>query len=159
VQSRANFRAPLRAVTAIGDDNVWAVGDAGLIVHRDSNGWHEVPNPAPIGDLTTIQMFGQGEEGWAGGTMPGPQPTSPLMPVLLHYHDGQWQSDPSISSGEINSVHFAGGYGWAAGYEAINGIERIWGYNNGAWHTDSIPPAGQCVGFYGPWIALSKIYQ
>ena len=159
VQSRTGFRAPLRAIAVIGDDNVWAVGDAGLIVHHDSNGWHEVPNPAPTGDLTTIQMFGQGEEGWAGGTMPGPQPTSPLMPVLLHYHDGQWQRDSSISSGEIHSLHFVGDYGWAAGYESINGAEHIWSYNNGVWHTDSIPPAGQCVGFYGPLTAVRTINQ
>jgi hypothetical protein len=137
VQSRAVFRAPLRAVAVIGDDNVWAVGDAGLIVHRDSNGWHEVANPAPTGDLTTIQMFGQGEEGWAGGSIIPPRNDEPLQGLLLHYQYGIWQRVPPPQGySVIQSLHFAGGGGWAVGSLPAPDAS-IARYEDGAWITES----------------------
>ncbi len=35
VEHAASFSAPLRAVVAFADNDIWVVGDNGLIVHRD----------------------------------------------------------------------------------------------------------------------------
>ncbi|HMA36801.1 MAG TPA: hypothetical protein VKY74_20265 [Chloroflexia bacterium] len=122
------FRAPLQAIVALADDNVWAVGDAGLIVHQDASGWHEVPQPVPDANLTTIQMLGNGDEGWAAGA----RPTDQL--VLLHYHDGQWQQDLSLTGpGVIDSLHLVPGGGYAVGAGAG------WRYTKTGWGSEAIP--------------------
>ena len=38
-QFRDQFRAWLTAVSVLPDDDVWAVGNAGLIVHKTPDGW------------------------------------------------------------------------------------------------------------------------
>ena len=140
VTSRGTFRAWLTAVVAISDENVWAVGDNGLIVHRDATGWHEMPNPVPDASLLTLQMFSNGEEGWAGGG-------SSQGSVLLHYKDGSWQRDASFNapnSGPITGLHFAAGGGWAVNSNSI------WRYANGSWHREPEPspcPDTQCYSY------------
>ena len=142
------WRAPLRAVVAVSDANVWAVGDQGLILHRDGSGWHELPSPAPAASLTTIQMFGQGEEGWAGGTVTAVDQLP--VPVLLHFQSGGWTRDPSIAGpGSIQSLHFAGPSGWATGQlhppvsPAPPGVDpnasMLWHYSSGRWRLEPTP--------------------
>jgi len=120
--STARFRAPLHSISAITDSNIWAVGEHGLIVHLDASGWHEVANPLPDATLSTIQMLGDGEEGWAAGDTPDGLSSSQ---VLLHYRDGGWTVDSSLSgSTSVTGLHFAPGGGWAVG------PYRIWQYSN-----------------------------
>src|SRR3954469_18803594 len=118
------FRAPLLSVVTTGPD-VYAVGEHGLIVHRDASGWHEMANPVPDATLLTLQMLGGGTEGWAAGY----RPTSSVYAkeaVLLHYTNGSWQRDDSITgSFAITGLHFAPGSGWAVG------TNSIWRYHNG----------------------------
>jgi hypothetical protein len=139
-----SLRAPLWAVSAVADNNVWFVGERGLIVHYDGSQYREIPNPMPDATLRTIQMFGQGEEGWAGGYR---QEESKWFPVLLHYIGGEWRQDHSISGdgrqGVIESLHFApGGNGWLTLYGAL------FNYRDGTWHQESQLP-NPCGEGYG----------
>src|SRR5688500_6244365 len=84
--ARYEFRSILHAVSAISDSNVWVVGERGLLSRFDGARWLEVPNPLPDSVLLTLQMFGEGEEGWAGGYQ-SPQTPSGGTPILLHYKD------------------------------------------------------------------------
>jgi hypothetical protein len=131
------FRAPLRALSAISTTNIWAVGDQGLIVHKDVDGWHEVSTPVPSATFTTIQMFGGGEEGWAAGfdTIAPPQAPTETVGILLHYQDGAWrQSTRLADAGALRSLHFPSATnGWLAG-------DTIWHYQSGAWSQQSVPP-------------------
>jgi hypothetical protein len=134
VSEYQQFRAWLKAVVAVSDDNVWAVGDAGLVAHRDGRGWSEVGGVSSLAYMTTIQMLGNGEEGWAGGTLRYSTKGPNGDPMMLHYRNGQWLRDTSVNfSGGINSLHFAPGGGWAVGAD-------IWHYQSGAW-TKERPPA------------------
>jgi hypothetical protein len=134
-----DFPSPVLSLAAVSDNNVWVVGDTGLLAHKDANGWHSVANPVPTGTLTTIQMFGTGAEGWAGGftLIPGTPGTEDWLPVLLHYINGSWQFDPSISSasgpGSIQGIHFTPSAGWAVGGK------RIWRYDGGRWVEEAEP--------------------
>jgi hypothetical protein len=75
-----DFRAPLRAAVMVNQD-VWVVGEQGLIARRQNGTWDEVANPVPDAQLLTLQMLGNGDEGWASGF----RPTS-----------GGWRSEPVI---------------------------------------------------------------
>jgi len=57
-------RGPLRDVVSLATDDVWAVGDAGLIVHWDGAEWTEVPSPT-TDDLLAIAT--RGGQMWAVG--------------------------------------------------------------------------------------------
>ena len=132
------FRAPVRAVVAPSDTNVWAVGDAGLILHRDGSGWHEMSSPVPGANLTTIQMFGSGTEGWAAGAVTTGDGTAAVM---LHYLGGTWQQDTAFSGPSTpKSLHFAGGGGFAMGSGAA------WRYGNGHWVAENVPCLGGGLG-------------
>jgi hypothetical protein len=119
--STYSFRAPLRAIVAISDDNVWAVGDERLIVHKDASGWQEVGDLTGLpenSNFTTLQMFSNGEEGWAAGNTETKTETQfDVRAFTVHLADGRVHkvtlagTDPSV----INSLHFADGDGWAVG--------------------------------------------
>lgn len=146
-----SFRAPLNAAVLVGNDEVWAVGNSGLIVHRTAGRWTEVPNPVPGANLTALQMLGAGDEGWAAGYIPGENNSS--EPVLLHYAGGRWERDNSITGqGPIYSLHFAQGGGWAVGQPGI------WRYHNGAWTKEQEPnpcPDARCFETYYAVRAIS----
>jgi hypothetical protein len=158
-----NFRAPLWAAVDLLNGDVWVVGERGLIVHRQNDTWSEVAGPVPDAQLLTLQMFGNGDEGWAAGFVPvsgGGRPE----PVLLHYKDGQWKLDDSIKGlGSINALHFAQGGGWAVGDAGI------WRYHNNEWTKEQEPnpcPDTGCFETYSAvrainadeaWIAGSRI--
>jgi len=130
-----SFPAPLRALVWLNGANIWAVGDSGLIVHRDGSGWHQLNSPVAGANLNAIQMFGNGEEGWAAGSVLDNSTKQP-QPTLLHYKNGQWQQDNSIpGSGDIASLSFVadGSAGWLVG--AIG----IWHYQNGSWGQENVP--------------------
>ncbi|GIV96706.1 MAG: hypothetical protein KatS3mg057_1363 [Herpetosiphonaceae bacterium] len=127
------FAHPLNEVVAISASEVWAVGDNGLIVHRDTSGWRSVEQPLPGATLTAIQMFGSGEEGWAGGFLPPLSGPDYPQVVLLHYQHGQWRQEPSVSGpGSIEELHFTGQVGWAAG-------DDVWRYEAGSWVQEPEP--------------------
>lgn len=125
---------PLNALSVVSPTNIWAVGENGLIVHKDANGWRAIERPVPGATLTTIQMFGSGGEGWAAGSLPS-NGADMRETVLLHYQDGRWQRDTSApNAGAIEALHFVDGAGWAVG-------DTIWRYNAGRWSQEVTPPA------------------
>lgn len=146
------FRAPLWSAVIV-NTNIWAVGERGLIVHFDNTKWSEVQSPVPDAQLLTLQMLGNGEEGWAGGFVPGAAGGGQPKPVLLHYRDGRWQRDDSITGdGTINSLHFAQGGGWAVGSAGI------WRYRSGTWTKEQEPdpcPGNHCFATYNAVRAIS----
>lgn len=141
VALEASFtQGPLRALAVVSPTNIWAVGENGLIVQKDANGWRTIPTPLPAASLTTIQMFGSGEEGWVGGSLPR-NGSDTHETVLLHYQDGRWQRDTTVPGrGAIQALHFVDGVGWAVG-------EGIWRYSDGRWTQEPAPLAceGGCV--------------
>jgi hypothetical protein len=156
------FRAPLWAAVVVQGDT-WAVGEQGLIVREQTGVWSEMPNPVPEAQLRTLQMLGNGEEGWAAGFRPQPGDGT-IEPVILHYKDGRWQRDEGISGeGTISALHFAQGAGWAVGDAGI------WRYSGGQWTKEQEPnpcPETRCFQSYTSvrainndeaWIAGSSI--
>jgi hypothetical protein len=121
----------LNALVVISANNIWAVGDQGLIIHNDpqSGEWSYIENPVPHSDLQTIQMFGAGETGFAGGSRSLGEEGNEV--VLLRYANGQWQRVDVVSgAGFITSMHFAPGTGWAVGSE-------VWRYRDASgWGKD-----------------------
>ncbi|MDQ6693233.1 MAG: hypothetical protein M3014_02255 [Chloroflexota bacterium] len=132
--SRQVFNRPILALSVVTDTNVWAVGRGGLIAHKDGTTWREVPNPLSgitNAELTSIQMLGNGEEGWAGGSSGDYQAAQ--RGVVLHYNGGQWKQDALLGgSGSVVGLHFAQGAGWAI---TPSGIFHY----DGAWHQEEIP--------------------
>ena len=129
----------LNALSAISEDNVWVVGNYGLIAHKTGNDWRVVPNPVPNSNLLTLQMLGDGSEGWAAGYITRRPLNSPAGPLLLHYKDGEWRVDNSITGGlSITGLHFAPGGGWA-----VNSAGEVWRYQDGAWAKE--PQITACV--------------
>ncbi len=125
--------APLRAVVALHEANVWAVGDRGTIVHKDGSGWQMLPTLSSSPNLRTIQMLGAGEEGWVGGSFPPTPDEQAPRPALFHYRQGQWPQDPGLAgSGQIEHLHLAAGAGWAVG-------DHIWRYAEGSWTVEEEP--------------------
>jgi photosystem II stability/assembly factor-like uncharacterized protein len=55
----------LNAVQALTSTNVWAVGNAGTILHRDGTGWTSIPSGTAL-DLYSLYML-SATEGWAVG--------------------------------------------------------------------------------------------
>ena len=147
-----NFRAPLWAAVMVIDD-VWVVGEQGLIARRQNGLWGETVSPVTDAQLLTLQMLGNGEEGWAAGFRPRPEGGRP-EPVLLHYTDGRWQRDQSITGeGSLNALHFAQGAGWVAGDAGI------WRYSNGEWSKEAEPnpcPETACYQMYSAVRAVNN---
>ncbi|HET6312790.1 MAG TPA: hypothetical protein VFH60_03060 [Chloroflexia bacterium] len=147
------YQAPLNAVVAVGDRELWAVGDVETIIRITTDGRNVVsieemgdriplPSARPRADLLTIQMLGNGEEGWVGGYWTIASPGAAPYPMLLHYKQGVWEVDNStLGSGAIHSLHLTQGGGWMVGQ---NGIWRFEGGNDsmtGAWAQEQKPPA------------------
>ncbi|HYP18774.1 MAG TPA: hypothetical protein VEY08_01770, partial [Chloroflexia bacterium] len=127
-----NFDAPLHAAVMVNGD-VWVVGEQGLIVHKHDGIWSELTSPVPDAQLLTLQMLGDGSEGWAGGFERRPGSQRPT-PVLLHFTKGVWKRDTSITGeGTIYALHFGPGGGWAVGDVGI------WRYFKGEWTKEQEP--------------------
>ncbi len=129
------FSAPLNALAVIAPANIWVVGDNGLLAHKTAAGWSVGSAPVAGTALRTIQMLGDGSEGWAAGYVPvEPAGGAVQIPVLLHYTDGAWQRDTSVTGDlRLESLHFAPGGGWLAGDSGI------WRNQNGAWQAEAFP--------------------
>ena len=93
----------LRAVWAVSSDDVWAVGDAGAIVHWDGAAWTVAASPTQANLLTV--WGADAAHVWAGG-----------QGVLLKFDGSTWQMQPSPTSGSINFISGAAADDvWATG--------------------------------------------
>jgi hypothetical protein len=145
-------------VVAVSDQNVWVVGAQDMLLqgHYTSDydyGWSVTILPWVGATFTTIQMLGNGDEGWAGGYIsPQPDVGGNSQLILMHYEEGNWTRDDSISGeGYINSLHFTSGGGWAVG-------SGIWRYESGRWTREQDPefcPDTVCYGAFAGVRAIS----
>ena len=148
--SQGVFPKPIRDIVALSAEDAWAVGDDGIVISHNANGWQLPSFQLPGATLRTIQIFGAGEEGWAGGELT--TANGSLSPLLVHYQDGQWRQDTSITgAGHIASLHFNAGGGWAVGGDPSK--ERIWRYHKNRWSEEETPrpcaDVGCAAGFSG----------
>lgn len=134
VSRDAVLAAPLRAIVALSDGDVWAAGDGGLF-HRSAAGWQSVALPLEA-RLHALQLLGDGSEGWASGSS-APDASGQTRQVVLHFQDGRWQVDSAFDrAGEIRSLHFASSAsGWAVGSDP-NSRQGIWRYRKGRWSAE-----------------------
>ncbi|MFA5147284.1 MAG: Ig-like domain-containing protein [Candidatus Omnitrophota bacterium] len=84
----------LRAVAATREDDIWAVGDGGTIVHYDGTAWSQVASPTGQ-DLYGIS-FSMTNSGWAVGA----------NGTIIRYRDGAWENVTSPVSVTLRSVWF-----------------------------------------------------
>ena len=137
--------AGVYAISALGAENLWAVGAGGLIARRDAGGWHIVQSPTPGRQLRGIQMLGDGREGWAGGERTG-RSAGGRAPLMMRFRDGRWEEAPiEATPGDdsyISALHLGSGAGWAVG----NGIWRLQGDE---WRREEFPQScdAGCVGW------------
>jgi hypothetical protein len=82
----------LLAVHTRTDDDAWAVGTKGTILHWDGRTWSNVPGADPRLELYRVQAFGAGDA-WAIGidkaTPPSEASPGPFS-VLLHWNGSSW---------------------------------------------------------------------
>jgi hypothetical protein len=142
IERDAELPAGVYALAALDAEHIWAVGANGLIARRDTGGWNTLESPLPGTQLRTIQMLGDGSEGWAAGQR---ATETSHAAVALHYHDERWEQAwvqlPPESSSSIAALHIAPGGGWAVG----NGIWRLRGQE---WHSEPFPTPCEeaCIG-------------
>ncbi len=163
VTQDARFDTPLLAIDVVDGSYIWAVGERGLIVRRDSSGWHTMPSPVPDVSLSTLQMVDNGAEGWAGGT--AASQGGPSQAVLLHFQNGAWRHEATIvGEGAVSAIHFASGTGWVLlssnEYRRVDGqvIQQntVWHNVDGRW-TEALAP-NPCGGREGCGTWLTDIY-
>lgn len=155
IEEEQSVAQPVLALAAVSDEKVWAVGEQNMILKGGLSGWSVENTDGPFTDhiLTTIQMLGNGEEGWAAGYI-GQNNLADWekQPLLYHYKNGAWQRDTSITgAGPINSLHLVADGGWAVG-------TSIWHYQRGSWSTETMPafcPDATCFGSLTSVRALS----
>ncbi len=104
-------------------DDIWAVGQEGLIAHYDGTAWSAYTSPTTI-DLRAIDMV-SAEEGWAVG----------VDGVILHYTDTAWSIVTSPTTAHLHALDMVDSEnGWAGGDELLR-------YDGGSWITVTTPVA------------------
>jgi hypothetical protein len=133
-QTSALGTQPL-AISMPSESDGWAAGltnatpQGMFLAHFDGAAWTRVQGPAATDptELHTITMVSP-TEGWAGGD--GLHATS-VEAVLLHYHNGQWETTPVPGSGGIGQIVMVSATeGWAA---AGGGGAGLLHYQSGRW--------------------------
>jgi hypothetical protein len=123
----------LLAVTAISENDVWAVGwsqepngppyvKRSFIQHYDGSSWKIVPSPNPPNDTNTVLNSVSGTSAfdvWAVGTTH--DGTFPSRTLILHWDGVRWSIVPSPSPDtQLNSLHavvaLSASDAWAVGY-------------------------------------------
>jgi hypothetical protein len=122
----------LNGVTALAQDDAWAVGNSGLAdgsaltLHYDGNGWSLVPSPPSpgrYGKLSAVSAVSASDV-WAVGVLdeqPGVDGSGGLLhPLMQHWDGSSW----SITAAPIDD-HYAAltdvamrrsGWGWSVGW-------------------------------------------
>ncbi|HEY0070317.1 MAG TPA: hypothetical protein VGE04_10150 [Chloroflexia bacterium] len=161
--SSRTYQAPLNAVVTVSNTELWAVGDVETILRITTDGravtsieelGGDIPLPPdrPKANLTTIQVLGNGEEGWVGGYWTVNGPGGGSHPVLLHYTNGKWEvSNAPLGNGAIYDLHLTQGGGWLVGE---NGI---WRFEKGEWVQEPPLPACPDTTCYGTFVAVRAI--
>lgn len=124
----------LRAVAAVREDEVWAVGDAGTILRGNGDTW--TPEASPSSQDLLALHFGPTGIGWAvgsGGT-------------ALRYEHGTWVQVPTPTTQTLRGVWAGpGDTAWAVG---DRGTILVW--NGSEWVADETPTSGDLLAIHGP---------
>jgi photosystem II stability/assembly factor-like uncharacterized protein len=95
----------LQGVAALSPDDVWAVGDLGIILHHAHGAWTQVANPAGPKQLHAITMLSP-SDGWAVGD----------QGTILHYSGGAWKDVSFHTSANLYAIAMlSSAEGWIAG--------------------------------------------
>ena len=107
----------LYSVFALSEDNAWAVGDSGVIIHWDGETWSLVESPTS--ERLNSVYFVSPDDGWVVGN----------SGTILHWDGSMWKVEDSPVSVDLNDVQFLSrNDGWAVGDSGI-----ILYYDNGRW--------------------------
>ncbi len=107
----------LQDVSAVSSNDIWAVGDNGLIAHYNGTIWTEMPSPHDD-RINAIYML-SAIDGWAVGD----------GGKIIHYDGSSWTLVVSPATDHLNSVSFASATdGWAVGAAG-----KIFHYNGVNW--------------------------
>ncbi len=120
--------ASLHAIRMVSQEEGWAVGRAGTILHRVDGRWSSERSP------TDEMLFGvdavSADDVWAVGN----------HGVILRRRDGMWSAVESPTSARLSAVDMVDGqYGWAVG------VGVVLRYRGTAWLLDPEAPGGTFV--------------
>lgn len=132
-QVPALTNATLRAVCATREDDVWAVGDGGVIIHSDKSGWRQVASPTTE-DLVAI-YFGPTGIGWAVGA----------AGTTLRYENRAWMPVAAPTIGVLRGI-WAGPQdtAWAVGDGGL-----LFRWSGQAWVKEDSPTTAALYGING----------
>jgi photosystem II stability/assembly factor-like uncharacterized protein len=106
------MRPSLAGVSMVSANEGWAVGrqySEGVVVHYEGGQWSSVQIPGFSEPLASIAML-SASEGWAVGAQGS----------ILHYNDGQWRYESSLTSSDLTSVSMVSADdGWAVGPDVM----------------------------------------
>jgi hypothetical protein len=146
----------LTAVSAIGVDDVWAVGTTAngsgntLVEHWDGNRWQHVPSPNPGGSrgsgLDAISAR-SATDVWTVGEDVTPE--GDQASLTEHWNGHRWISASTPDEGQFESLTAVDGFGqsdvWAAGWSADGPggpIPDVEHWNGSAWHASRCHSCG-----------------
>lgn len=112
VEQTTPITTPLNGIYGFREDDVWAVGDAGVILHFDGNTWVKVTSPV-TNNLNSV-YFDEKNIGWIVGD----------SGKILKYDNSTWQSVASPTTVNLNKI----AYGAIAGDSG-----NIFKYNGTSW--------------------------
>lgn len=110
-------------LSVVAPDDVWAVGQEGIIAHFDGTTWSAYTSPTTV-DLRAIDMVSP-DEGWAAGD----------RGIILHYLDSEWSvfTPPGPADSHINALEMVSTtLGWAGGSDLFK-------YTGESWVTETVP--------------------
>jgi hypothetical protein len=112
----------LYAVKMVNDNEAWAVGKGGTILHYINGNWINETNPKTSGvDFTGIDVTESGDAWAVGGS------------TIIHYNGSQWESFPYSGGGTLNAIDMiSANDGFAVGSQP-NGDALIMRYTGGSW--------------------------
>jgi hypothetical protein len=129
-----SFEQPLNGIAVTPAGTIWVVGEQGLIASSRARNQWVVQQVLPGASLRAIQILGNDQRRWVGGTIPriGGEGEA----VMLRGEGEQWVRDSDVQGdGIINSLHFDSNDGWAVG------SRQIWHYSGNRWQAEPEPAA------------------
>lgn len=119
----ATTAQPLRSVSMVAQNDGWAVGDAGTLLHYTGQGWANVSSPTVV-DLSAVRALSANDV-WVVG----------FGGLILHYDGTGWTSVHSPTRANLRSIAFSSpGDGWIVGDQGT-----LLHYQNQVWQQITSP--------------------
>jgi len=129
----------LADISMLGQNDGWAVGDYGTIIHWDGNTWQSIASPTiyHLGDIFMITP----DDGWAVGGWDSVSQTD--VSVILHWNGSNWQNIPSPTTIPLSAVYMLSPTdGWIVGGSTPNSVILHWdGITWSIVPSPALPPA------------------